>query len=240
MRKGSSDSREVIQVPPSGSKKVTVVQRVTSEPTRRPWTPEALIAEADRGRLPVYVTIEEAHTTFDAVPPEKPRDRLFVKTLWVTGARVSEAIEVRPRNFDFAARTLRIQRLKKGRPLEVAIPGLPEDYCRELATYLKLAGLRPSERVFDFDRFRGLRLVKGLMAKAGIEPSYRIGPKGGRVDVKRHPHAWRHGFAVNLIMQGKPLEVVKELLGHSSILTSYVYTRAIAANTRPFMETTTF
>ena len=235
-----SGSRELVPTPHPGSKQVTIANGVTSGPARRPWTPESLIAEADRGRLPVYVTREEAHRTFDAVPPDKPRDRLFVKTLWVTGARVSEAIEVRPRDFDFAARTLRIQRLKKGRPLEVAIPGLPEDYCRELATYLKLTGLRPGERVFDFDRFRGLRLVKGLMAQAGIEPSYRVGPKGGRVDVKRHPHAWRHGFAVNLIMQGKPLEVVKELLGHASILTTHIYSRAIAANTRPFMETTVF
>ena len=66
------------------------------------------------------------------------------------------------------------------------------------------------------------------------------GAKGRRADMKRHPHAWRHGFAINLIMQGKPLEVVKELLGHASILTTHVYSRALAANVRPFMETAEF
>jgi integrase len=161
-------------------------------------------------------------------------------TLAVVATRLSEAIEVRPCDFAPVARILRIHRLNKRRPVEAAVAGLPEDYCRELATYIELTKPRPRDRLFPFTRFRGLRLVKGLMAKAGIEPVYRLGPKGRRADMKRHPHAWRHGFAINLIVQGKPLDVVKELLGHASILTTHIYSRALAANVRPFMETTEF
>jgi len=221
----------------TGPKKGTLRMDVTSGP-RHPWTPEQFIAQADQRHLPVYVTFEEAHRSFAAAT--KTRDRLFLKTLWVTGARVSEAIEVRPCDFDRFARTMRIRRLKKRRPLEAAIAGLPEDYCQEMATYIELTKPRPTERLFRFTRFRALRLVKALMAKAGIEAIYRTSEGGRRADMKRHPHAWRHGFAINLIMQGKPLEAVKELLGHASILTTHIYSRALAANTRPFMETTQF
>lgn len=233
----SPTGREVVVVARNEPEMVTTHPGVTSR-SARPWTPEQVIAHADARHLPVYVTKEEAHRTFAAAT--KTRDRLFVKTLWVTGARVSEAIEVRPADFDPVARVLRLQRLKKRRPVEAAVAGLPEDYCRELATYIELTKPRPRDRLFPFTRFRALRLVKGLMAKAGIEPVYRIGPKGRRADMKRHPHAWRHGFAINLILQGKPLEVVKELLGHASILTTHIYSRALAANVRPFMETAEF
>jgi len=226
--------REVAIVGRNEPKRVTSHNGVTS----RPWTPEQVIGHADARVLPVYVTRDEAHRTFAAAT--KTRDRLFAKTLWVTGARVSEAIEVRPCDFDPAARVLRLHRLKKRRPVEAAISGLPEDYCPELQTYIELTRPRPRDRLFAFTRFRGLRLVKALMARAGIEPVYRVGPNGRRADMKRHPHAWRHGFAINLIVQGKPLEAVKELLGHSSILTTHIYSRALAANTRPFMESAEF
>lgn len=230
-------NREVVVAGRNGAEMVTLGNGVTSR-SARPWTPEQVVAHADARHLPVYVTREEAHRTFAAAT--KTRDRLFVKTLWVTGARVSEAIAVRPCDFDPAARVLRIQRLKKRRPVEAAVAGLPEDFCRELSTYIELTKPRPRDRLFLFTRFRGLRLVKSLMAKAGIEPMYRFGRNGRRADMKRHPHAWRHGFAINLIVQGKPLEVVKELLGHSSILTTHIYSRALAANVRPFMEATEF
>lgn len=232
-----SARREVVLAPRIDPEKVTLRNGVTSGP-RHAWTPEQFVAQADARHLPIYITRDEAHRTFAAA--RKTRDRLFAKTLWVTGARVSEAIEVRSCDFDSAARLIRLHRLKKRRPHEAAVAGLPEDYCRELSTYIELAKPRPRDRLFPFTRFRALRLVRALMARAGIEPVYRVGPNGRRADMKRHPHAWRHGFAINLIVQGKPLEVVKELLGHSSILTTHIYSRALAANVRPFMEATVF
>ena len=234
-RKAAAPSLLPAKAPHGGLEKCTKDAGVH----RRPWTPEALIAAGDRKNLPVWVTHDEAHAVFNAA--ESARDRLFAWTLWVTGARVSEAIGIAACDFDRSTRTLRLRRLKKrSGPVDASVPGLPEEFCQLLHTYIQSAGLKGRARLFAFNRFRAWRIIKALMAKAGIEPVYRTTKTGKRIDLKRHPHAWRHGFAINLLNQGKPLVAVQELLGHESMLSTYVYVRALAANVRPFMETTTF
>ncbi|MFZ0450388.1 MAG: site-specific integrase, partial [Desulfatiglandaceae bacterium] len=64
--------------------------------------------------------------------------------------------------------------------------------------------------------------------KAGIE-------KG-----RRHPHVFRHGFAVNAVLSGVPPLVLRRWLGHASIDTTLIYTEVLAQDTKGYLEKMSF
>jgi len=149
------------------------------------------------------------------------RDRAIVETAYAAGLRVSELAGLRSRDLDLRHAEARV--LGKGRKERVALLGRPavealEAYLRDVRPVLR-ARTRDSDLGFVFLNsrggpmgVRGVRLrVHRLVRLAGL-------PEGVS------PHTLRHSFASHLLEGGADLRVVQELLGHSSLATTQLYT----------------
>ena len=148
---------------------------------------------------------------------EAVRDKLIVDLLYTTGMRRTELIHLKLANVNFGASTIKV--LGK-RNKERIIPILPVINC-QFESYLKeRTGL---ENVIDEEYFflskKGLKINESFVYR--LINSYFSTVKK---KVKKSPHILRHTFATHLLNNGADLNSVKELLGHSSLASTQVYT----------------
>ena len=167
-----------------------------------------------------YVTREEAEAC--ALAARRPALRTFIRYLWLTGARVSEALAFRPCDLDTNTNSVTIVTLKRA-VLQRAVR-MPEAFVSELLYRATVGPCRPEERLWAFGRVAAFRAVQRAMVKAGIESK------------RAHPHAFRHGCAINLIRQGISTDIVKRYLGHASILSTERYLQATALDVREAVD----
>lgn len=147
---------------------------------------------------------------------EGVRDRLVVELFYTTGIRRAELIGLMLRNVDLSSNVIKV--LGK-RNKERIIPLLPV-VATQVSLYLKerilLEGIRDSE-YFYFEK--GLKLSESFVYRLINSYFSRVSEK-----VKKSPHVLRHTFATHLLNNGADLNSVKELLGHSSLASTQVYT----------------
>ena len=156
--------------------------------------------------------------TFDEIFADKPwvakRDRALFTLIYGAGLRISEALSLTPTSF--SGDTLRI--LGKGSK-ERIVPLLPivKD---EVEKYIKAApfDLPPRLPLFRGEKGAGLsaRVAQRDMetARSRLQLSHTA-----------TPHALRHSFATHLLSNGVDLRTIQELLGHSSLSTTQLYTK---------------
>lgn len=156
----------------------------------------------------------------DPGPPLWIRDRAMLELMYACGLRASEvgAIELRDVQPTLGVLTVtgkgNKQRLVPfGRPAHAALDRYLSD-CRPLV-------VRPDGR--DKDRLFLSRTGRPLERVAVWQIVKRCAVAAGLRDV--HPHMLRHSFATHLLSGGADLRVVQELLGHSNITTTQIYTR---------------
>jgi len=82
----------------------------------------------------------------------------------------------------------------------------------------------PSNRA----RIRAYQIISNAAEKAGTE-------KG-----RRHPHVFRHGFAVNAVLSGVPPMVLRRWMGHASMDTTLIYTEVLAQDTKEYLRRMNF
>ncbi|MFB3386508.1 tyrosine-type recombinase/integrase [Flavobacterium sp. LAR06] len=148
---------------------------------------------------------------------EEIRDKLIVDMFYTTGMRRAELIHLMVYNVDLTSNVIKV--LGK-RNKERIIPVLPI-----IADQLKLyLDERDSvENITDADYFfiskKGLKLSESFVYRLINSYFSRVSEK-----VKKSPHVLRHTFATHLLNNGADLNSVKELLGHSSLASTQVYT----------------
>lgn len=180
-------------------------------------------------RLPHYLTQEQVQRLLALPFPDTPqglRDRAILETLYASGVRVSELSALNLADLHVNAGELRV--IGKGNKERWAFIGEPAQ--RALRVYLEegrpqLAGRRVSEAVF-LNRSGGrlsVRSISALVREAGIAAG---------IPFEVTPHVLRHTFATHLLDGGADLRVVQELLGHSSIATTQIYTHISQAHAR--------
>ena len=148
---------------------------------------------------------------------EAVRDKLIVDLLYTTGMRRTELIHLKLANVNFGASTIKV--LGK-RNKERIIPILPVINC-QFESYLKeRTGL---ENVIDEEYFflskKGVKINESFVYRLINSYFSTVSEK-----VKKSPHILRHTFATHLLNNGADLNSVKELLGHSSLASTQVYT----------------
>jgi integrase/recombinase XerD len=135
--------------------------------------------------------------------------RAFCLTLFYTGCRISEALNLTAGRFDITGKAIVFETLKRRRRGHFRAVPIPDELVRLLRENLK--GEAGSARVWPFSRATAYRLIKDCMAQAGI--------KGGMAS----PKGLRHGFAVACLSQKIPLSTVQKWLGHARMETTAIY-----------------
>jgi len=145
------------------------------------------------------------------------RDRLIIDLLYATGMRRAELIDLKLDKVDLKEKTIKVLgKRNKERivPLLSSSVGLFETYLQERSV---LEFIFDKQFVFltkSGNKVYGTlvyRIINGYLSKVSSK-------------LKRSPHILRHTFATHMLNQGADLNSVKELLGHSSLASTQVYT----------------
>ena len=175
-------------------------------------------------RMPKYLTLEESHKLLDIASNEDNRNHerdFAITTLFLNcGMRLSELVGININDIDFAECKMTV--IGKGNK-ERLVP-IGEKALKLLRLYIrnhrsKLQKIDPKCEDYIFLNHRGKKLtrqyvfqaIKDIAKKAGIKKNI-------------HPHILRHSFATALIKGGANLIAVKEMMGHSSVVSTEIYT----------------
>ena len=171
-------------------------------------------------RLPVYMDRQAMDVLFHNIDfPEGYKgltERMILQLLYETGIRRSELIDLKTKNVDFGISQIKV--LGKGNK-ERIIP-ISKNLCCCLKEYLSEKEKLPNcDETFLLVTPQGNKLYDKYV--------YRIVKKYLSLitsEEKKSPHVLRHTFATMLMNNGADLNAVKELLGHSSLAATQIYT----------------
>lgn len=177
-------------------------------------------------RLPDVLSVDEVSRMLDRHIDPSPagmRDRALLEVLYGCGLRASEASGLNTTDIYFDEGFLRVVG-KGGKERISPLSGMAAEW---LARYLdearpvlgrKAGNARPADAGAVFLNARGGRLTRqsihAIVARAGSA----IGRDG------LHPHTLRHSFATHMLEGGADLRIIQEILGHSDISTTQIYT----------------
>ncbi len=168
-------------------------------------------------RLPKYLTIEEVNRLIDSASldnEEGIRDRAIMELIYSCGLRASEVVNLRIEDIDFERKVVTVREGKGGKDRIVPITDSALNYIKLYLSKRRKDSpfVFTSKKAPKLTRQRLWQVIKKYAKKAGI-------------DLRRiSPHVLRHSFATHLLLGGIDLRILQELLGHSSIRTTEVYT----------------
>jgi integrase/recombinase XerD len=174
-------------------------------------------------RLPKAISVDQVEQLINAAgidqTPLAVRDRAMIELLYGTGARISEAVGLAVDDIDLEGRTVLLSG-KGGKqrrvPLGAYAARAVDAYLIRIRPGLVAAGrgtprLLLNSRGGPLSRQSAWTLLRSAADKAGLSASIS-------------PHTLRHSFATHLLEGGADVRVVQELLGHSSVTTTQIYT----------------
>lgn len=174
-----------------------------------------------------YLQRDELQRLFDAVPAAGVRgfrDRAILETLYSTGLRVSELVSLNRSQVDLQRKEFMVR--GKGRKPRIVF--LSDAAAKAIAAYLKMRddsfdplflNYRHSKKAEDITLGEKRRLSSVM-----VEYLVRNYARKAGIIKKVTPHVLRHSFATELLINGADIRSVQEMLGHSSITTTQIYT----------------
>ena len=185
-----------------------------------------LIAPKPEKHLPEVLDVESAVFTIEALQArasenENPltlRDLAIVETLYGSGIRVSELSGLNVEDIDRERNTVRV--IGKGNKERIVPIGLPA--IRAIENWISRGRNELSNSVGDPALFlgsRGKRIDQRVVREIVYEATQALGS-----NKRLGPHALRHSAATHLLEGGADLRTVQEILGHSSLSTTQIYT----------------
>ena len=193
--------------PATIARKLAAVKAFLRHALGKERVPDASFAPRRPLRLPDAPRPQEVDRELEALEGEGPlavRNRTLVELVYSAGLRSQEAVDLDLADVDFDQELVHV-RGKGGK--ERVVP-LGEEASHRLAVYLREA--RPE------------------LAR-GAENALFLSARGRRLDTSTlrrllpHPHRLRHAFATHLLEGGADLRTIQELLGHSSLSTTQMY-----------------
>lgn len=146
---------------------------------------------------------------------ETYRNKVIVEMLYATGMRRAELINITLKDIDFVNQTIKV--LGK-RNKERYVPMLPS-LAKSIKEYIEKRSVLATNTSNLFITKKGKKIYDTLVYRIINMYFSNVSTK-----VKRSPHIIRHSFATHLLNKGADLNSVKELLGHSSLASTQVYT----------------
>lgn len=148
---------------------------------------------------------------------EEVRDKLIVDLFYATGMRRAELIHLMKYNVDLSSNVIKVLGKRNKERIIPILPIITEQfnlYLQERATVEKIV-----DHEYFFISAKGLKLSESFVYRLINSYFSKVSEK-----VKKSPHVLRHTFATHLLNNGADLNSVKELLGHSSLASTQVYT----------------
>jgi integrase len=144
----------------------------------------------------------------------------FCLTLALTGARISEVLQLTAARIDAGAGVVVLETLKRReRGIFRAIP-VPPELMRMLETTHRLSEADDGAKLWTWSRTTAWKRVKSVMRAAGVAPSLT------------KPKSLRHAFGIEAVQHRIALSLVKKWLGHAKIETTAIYADPIGAEER--------
>ncbi len=202
---------------------------ITSDPTENLGAPRV-------GRtVPKFITEAEVKqlltTAADTGTPEGRRDASILELLYATGLRVSEMVALNVQDIDFEEGFIRTWgKGSKERIVYVYPEALINVRAYIGGARVELLGNKRGETALYVNQ-RGERLTRQWVWNI-----LKASAKKAGIDTKITPHTLRHSFATHLLQNGASLRHVQELLGHSNISTTQVYTHLTNSHVREEYE----
>lgn len=173
------------------------------------WMAEHIPFPRREQRLPNFLTPEEAKQVIASV--DHPKHRMMLEVLYATGVRCGELVRLRVADID-SKRKVIVVRNGKGQKERLTLLG--DELLRKLRIYYRQ--YRPKEWLFEGKRDHAREAVP---QKACNRAELASG-----VGKPVTPHVLRHSFATALLENGADLVTISNLLGHSRIKTTELYT----------------
>jgi len=189
-------------------------------------------------KLPSFLTPKEMAKLLEAPDLNTPiglRDRAYLELLYASGLRVSELSGLNMEQVDLDSREIRVW--GKGSKERMVLMGEPA--AETLKRYYthgrpllpdpkrsKNRKIKRTDAVFIND------IDGGRLTERGVQHSLRKYAAGAGIEKRVHPHMLRHTFATHLLDGGADLRVVQELLGHTSLSSTQIYTHVSKSQAR--------
>ncbi len=176
--------------------------------------------------LPKSLTKEEVRRLISVIPPTRKRDRLIVLLLYGAGLRVSELCNLKKSDIDFDRSVLLV---RGGKGAKDRVVPISKPLLEEIRSYLESRNdaseyLLVEERRNNKDRI-STKTVWYLLRRYGT-----------KVGLKVTPHMLRHSFATHMLENGVDIRAIQELLGHSNLSTTQIYTKVTVEHLRKAQE----
>ena len=183
--------------------------------------PSELIKEPKLGRhLPSYLTVDEVNKLLDIDIKNNYdyRNKAILELMYATGLRISEVVSLEFKNIDFDDCIIRV--MGKGSK-ERIVP--INDYALDaLKEYIDIA--RPEMLIKGDNNYLFINNHGGPMTRQAIFKMIKKECLIKGISKNISPHTLRHTFATHLLENGADLRMIQELLGHSDISTTQIYT----------------
>ncbi len=185
-------------------------------------------------KLPEVLTVKEIEQLLEQIDlshPQGHRNRAIIETLYGSGLRVSELVELTLSNVFFKENIIRVFG-KGGKhrlvPMGAYAKKYLEIYIDEIRALQKIDS-KSEDVVFlnrngkKLTRMMIFTIIKALLPKANIKKNIS-------------PHSFRHSFATHLLENGADLRTIQTLLGHESITTTEIYTHLDTKHLKKALE----
>lgn len=175
--------------------------------------------------LPFYLLMPEIQQLLDVTLND--RHRLLYDFIWHTGARISEALQVRPKDLvldgqmnSYVSLVCLKRGTKKGKNNEIRreVPITDVGFIQALQRYIKTHSIKKLSPLFDLSRKTVYAAIQRSTKAAGLPQNVT-------------PHTLRHSYAVNHLLHGQQITNIKRWLGHTDLRTTEIYLQVLGRDT---------
>jgi len=161
-------------------------------------------------KIPVVLSKSEVKSLLSSIKNEK--SKLMITLLYAAGLRVSELLNLKVNNLDFAEK---VGHVRQGKGRKDRIFNIPQNLSEKLS--LQAQNQKKSNQEFLFTG------KNGQLGSRNIQKIVERATNNAKIEKSVHPHTLRHCFATHLLENGTDIRLIQELLGHADLSTTQRY-----------------